>query len=97
MKPRKTKDLIKTLKRKSFSLYPEKNHHNFYCLTINGKKHNVYTYFSHGKKEYNKSLMGKIKKQLKFDNANDAERYFDCPMSKEEYIDLLVDKGIITL
>jgi len=54
MRPRKTKEIKKTLSQIGFSLYPEKSHHQFYYLIIDGVKHNVYTYFSHGKKEYDK-------------------------------------------
>lgn len=97
MKPRKTKDLKKTLKKKGFTLDPEKDHHQFYYLFVDGKKHSVYTYLSHGSKEYGRSLMSQIKKQLKFNESSEAERFFDCPMSKEEYIKLLVDRGIIEL
>ena len=89
MKPRKTADLQKTLLKKGFALYPEKNHHQFYFLEINGVKQHIYTYFSHGKKEYDKHLMGQIKKQLKFRDNHSSELFFDCPMSKEEYIKML--------
>ncbi len=95
MKPRKTKYLKKVLGKKSFELFPEKNHHQFYYLVVDGVKQNVYTYFSHGKKEYNKNLMGQIKKQLKFPNTKQAEQYFDCPMSGEQYIKLLKKIGAI--
>lgn len=95
MKPRKTKDIQKVLEKKGFTLEPEKNHHQFYYLTIDGKKQIVKTYFSHGKKEYDKNLMGQIKKQLKFTDTSKAEDFFDCPMSKEQYIEMLVQDGII--
>lgn len=95
MKPRKTKYLKKVLKKKGFALYPEKNHHQFFYLEIDGIKQNIYTYFSHGKKEYGGSLMGKIKNQLKFDTSENAEKFFDCPMDKDEYVELLIELGVI--
>ncbi|MGE8535157.1 MAG: hypothetical protein ACN6OJ_11295 [Chryseobacterium sp.] len=52
MKARKVKDLMKVLKKKGFELNPEKDHHNFYYLMVDGKKSSIYTYFSHGKTEY---------------------------------------------
>ena len=97
MKPRKTKDIQKVLLKKGFSLYPKKEHHEFYYLTVNDIKYPVYTYFSHGKKEYSKNLMSEIKKQLKFTSMDDAEDFFDCPMSAEQYVDMLVEQGHITL
>lgn len=66
MKPRKTKDLQRTLQAKGFALYPEKDHHHFYYLVVDGKKTTVKTYFSHGQKEYGDTLMQLVKKQLKF-------------------------------
>ena len=50
MKPRKTKDIQKVLLKKGFKIYPQKEHHQFYYLTIDDIKYPIYTYFSHGKK-----------------------------------------------
>jgi len=95
MKTRKTKDIQKVLLKKGFILEPMKDHHQFYYLAIDGKKQAIYTYFSHGKNEYDKSLMNHIKKQLKFKETEKAEDFFDCPMSKEQYIQMLEDNGDI--
>ena len=95
MKPRKSKDIQKVLQKKGFMLEPAKDHHQFYYLVINGIKHNIKTYFSHGKSEYDKYLMGQIKKQLKFRDGKLAEDFFDCPMSAEQYIQMLVANGEI--
>jgi hypothetical protein len=95
MKPRKTKDIQKVLEKKGFILEPEKDHHQFFYLMIDGKKQAIKTYFSHGKKEYDKSLMNQIKKQLKFIETEKAEDFFDCPMSKEQYIQMLKENGDI--
>jgi predicted RNA binding protein YcfA (HicA-like mRNA interferase family) len=91
MKVRKTKDVIKVLRKKGFSMNPEKNHHQYYYLTIDGKKQAIHTYFSHGKKECNGYIMGQIKKQLKFDDTSKAEDFFDCPLTKDGYVQLLKD------
>jgi hypothetical protein len=95
MKPRKTKDIQKTLEKKGFVLEPAKDHHQFYFLVIDGKKQAIKTYFSHGKNEYDKYLMGQIKNQLKFKESNKAEEFFDCPMTKEQYVQMLYDTGEI--
>lgn len=39
--------------------------------------------------------MGRIKNQLKFEDSNLAEDFFDCPMGKEEYVDMLRKNNII--
>lgn len=93
MRARKVKDLKTTLVKKGFELNPEKDHHAFYYLVVEGKKHGIYTYFSHGEKEYTPALMGRIKKQLKFRESALAEDFFDCPMSLEQYLEMLAANG----
>jgi folate-dependent tRNA-U54 methylase TrmFO/GidA len=39
--------------------------------------------------------MNHIKKQLKFKETEKAEDFFDCPMSKEQYIQMLEENGEI--
>ena len=95
MKPRKTKKLEKVLNKKGFIKDPDKNHHKFYYLEVDGKKQSIHTYFSHGKSEYNQYLMGEMKKQLKFNDTDKAEDFFDCPMSKEQYVEMLKELGEI--
>lgn len=89
MKSRKAKDLKKTLLKKGFEINPKQQHHESYYLVIDGKKSHIHTYFSHSLSDYGSSLMGKMKNQLKFMESNLAEKFFDCPMSKEEYISML--------
>ncbi|HEY9125178.1 MAG TPA: type II toxin-antitoxin system HicA family toxin [Bacteroidales bacterium] len=95
MKPRKTKDIQKVLEKKGFILEPEKDHHQFYYLQIDGKKQAIKTYFSHSKKEYDKFLMNQIKKQLRFKETEKAEDFFDCPMTREQYVEMLIEDGEI--
>ena len=93
MKSRKAKEIAKVLLKKGFRLDPSKQHHDFYYLIINGKKQGVYTYLSHGSKDYGNSLMQMIKKQLKFRDNQLAEDFFDCPMSITGYIEMLTKNG----
>jgi hypothetical protein len=97
MQPRKTRDLKSALEKKGFtaSSNKDKKHHDYYFLYVDGKKSHIYTYFSHGQSEYNSFLMAQIKKQLKFPTANDAEDFFDCPLTKEKYIEKLIDSGVL--
>ena len=95
MKVRKVKNLEKTLKKKGFVLDPQIDHHRFYYLYIEGKKYPIYTYLSHSIIEYGKELMGEIKKQLKFDSSSNLDRFFDSPMSKEKYIEMLRNQNHI--
>ena len=65
MKARKTKDLKRVLIKEGFMADLAKNHHSFFCLMIDGKKHSIKTYFSHSLNEYGPQLMGQMKKQKK--------------------------------
>lgn len=93
MKTRKTKDVMNVLKKKGFELFPEKKHHKFLYLVINGKKQHIKTYFSHSINEYGGNLMSEIKRQLKFSDTKKAEDFFDCPMSGNDYIEMLKKNG----
>ena len=95
MKPRKTRELYNTLLKKGFYEDTIRSSHKFLILKIDGKKVNVKTFFSHGNKEYSPSLMSKIKNQLKFKSSNEAEDFFDCPMSEEDYIKMLRKNGTL--
>jgi hypothetical protein len=97
VKPRKSKDIKSSLLKKGFELNPEKQHHEFYYLVINGKKQRIYTYFSHSIKEYNTTLLSLIKNQLKFNNNSDFEQFIDCPFTLDDYIKMLDINGDITL
>ena len=96
MKTRKTNHLQRTLQAKGFALYPEKDHHQFYYLVVDGKKTTVKTSFSHGQKEYGDALMQLVKKQLRFPQTRQAEDFCDCPMRGEEYVELLRIAGELT-
>jgi hypothetical protein len=95
MKPRNTIDIQRVLQKKGFILEPQKDHHQFYYLVVDGKKQAIKTYFSHSKREYDQSLMNKIKLQLKFRETKKAEDFFDCPMTKDQYVEMLIEFGEI--
>ncbi len=38
-----------------------------------------------------------LKKQLKFQSSEQAEDFFDCPMSAEQYIELLISQNDIII
>lgn len=97
MQPRKTRDLKSVLEKKGFLAIAntQKGHHDYYFLYVDGKKSHIYTYFSHGKSEYHPFLMDQIKKQLKFSSTKDAEDFFDCPLTKEKYLEKLIESGVL--
>ena len=93
MKPRKAKDIKRTLLRKGFELNPKKEYHEYYYFVIDGKKSEVFTYFSHSKTEYNKHLLSMIKHQLKFESNDDFENFLDCPFSQDDYTQMLIKRA----
>jgi len=93
MKIRKVQDIGAVLSKKGFVLNPAKQHHRFYYLCVDGRKTKIYTYFSHSKNEYGKNLLSQIKKQIQIDSIDDFENFLDCPLSKEDYLNLLAKKG----
>lgn len=97
MKVRKTNDIVKVLRKKGFTEVSSKRktHHIYYYFTHDGKMTSVYTYFSHSLTEYNKRLMSEIKNQLRFKDNNQAEDFFDCPLTKEMYAEHLKKTGAI--
>lgn len=95
MKPRKTKELKSVLLKKGFVEVTNKKRHQFVQFFVEGKKTSIRTMFSHGLKEYSPNLMGKIKNQLRFENAEMAEDFFDCPMSEDDYVKMLIDNGVL--
>lgn len=97
MKSRKVSNIEKALLKKGFIKNKGKDHHSHYYLYIDGKKSHIYTYLSHGSKssDYDKYLMNKIKNQLKFNDSNKAELFFDCPMSGEQYLEMLESQNEI--
>ncbi|WP_158798342.1 type II toxin-antitoxin system HicA family toxin [Pedobacter sp. L105] len=96
MRARKPKDIEKALLKKGF-ISNEESHHKYYILHYDGKKTDIYTYLSHSKRteDYGTNLMQKIKQQLRFNNTRSAERFLDCPMTQNEYIEMLKQSNSI--
>jgi len=59
----KTRKIESALSKKGFQLR-ESSHHKKWTLFVDGKKTAVYTWISHGLKEYGDSLLREMKKEL---------------------------------
>ena len=67
----KSTEIEDALTRKGF-IVTKKNkkvHHKKLTLFVNGKKTSVYTFISHGKKEYARGLLSAVKNQLFLDTS----------------------------
>ena len=93
MKPRKTREIARDLERKGF--IKSKRDHTFFLLYVENKKTSIFTKISHGKKEYDSYLLGRMAKNLRISNSQFID-LLDCPLSREEYVNILVrNKDII--
>ena len=87
----KTKDIVSALLRKGFH-QKSSSHHKYYWLYDGKIQTAVKTRISHGKREYGDNLLGQMSKQLGLDTKMQLVDLVNCPLSKEDYLDLLVRK-----
>jgi predicted RNA binding protein YcfA (HicA-like mRNA interferase family) len=89
----KTNNLKKALKKKGFK--EDNSRHLKYTLYYEGKKTSIITVISHSHKEISAPLVKRIMAQLKFDNREQFNKYVECSMSEEQYVQMLKDKKVI--
>lgn len=65
-----------------------------YWLFIEGKKRHVYTRISHSGKDYGDRLLRAVSKQLHL-TRSELTKFTNCPLSREDYANLLYEKGIL--
>lgn len=88
---RKQGDVEKGLERKGFER-GNGDHNYFHYHTQTGKKTRVFTKTSHGGRELDDSLLGKMSKQCKLSRA-DFDRLIDCTLDRPAYEKKLVAAG----
>ena len=87
----KTREIRANLLSKGFQV--EESHHEFLWFYFNGKRTRIKTRLSHGKKEYSPGLISAMKKQLILKSQKEIEDLLNCPMSEEQYIEILLKCG----
>ncbi|VUT26866.1 MAG: hypothetical protein MASP_01745 [Candidatus Methanolliviera sp. GoM_asphalt] len=90
----KTRKIGSALEKKGF-LKKEGGRHTIYYFVVNGKRIGIHTELSRGIKEYSRGLLSAMHKQLKFNNISELEDFIECPLSKDDYIDILKRKNIL--
>lgn len=93
MKPRSAREVSSALQKKGFET--EESHHTYYHFRFQGHDIGISTRISHGENELGRPLLGQMKRQLKFDSSSEFERFVNCPMSVDDYVDHLKKKGLI--
>ena len=91
MKPCKSRDIEAALLKKGFMV--KESHHKIFYFFYEGKITGVHTFLSHGVREYNAELLTKMRNQLHL-SGKELEDLIRCPLSGEEYLILLEERGI---
>ena len=89
------KGVINKLKQK-FEIRERRGKHIYYEIWHEGKKIKE-THHSHGSesKEISDPILQKIKRQLNLNNLQQLYDLKNCPMSSEDYFNLLKQKNVI--
>ena len=87
------KDLESSLPRKGFDRDNSREHHTYFNHRYQGKFTGAYTYVSHGMKSIGDSIITKMKKQLRLNNSQQVIGLVNCPISGEDYVQILKSKG----
>jgi hypothetical protein len=91
--PRKQSEVEKSLTSKGFQAR-EGDHSYFNYYSKAGKKTAVFTKTSHGAREIDDHLLGRMSKQCKLSRA-DFDRLIDCPLDRDSYETKLVVQGMV--
>ena len=91
--PRKQTEVEKSLEAKGFQR-SKGDHNYFYYYSKLGKKTAVFTKTSHGSREIDDSLLGRMSKQCRLSRA-DFDRLIDCPLDRDAYDNILTVRGAV--
>ena len=91
----KKAEVVKAIELKGFRQDPKRtNHEVYYLYDENGKKTKIHTMFSHNNKDITDFMIGKMTKEFEI-GKNDLVKYFKCTLSKDGYLKLLRENGVI--
>lgn len=91
--PRKQSDIERSLTSKGFQ-HKVGDHSYFHYYSKAGKKTAVFTKTSHGAREIDDHLLGRMAKQCKLYRA-DFDRLIDCPLDRVGYETRLIAQGAV--
>lgn len=86
-----------SLSRKGFEKKVD-GHHRYFHHMYKGLATGAYAYTSHGSdyRSYGRELLGRMKGELKLRTMGEVVDLVKCPMSGEQYNDVLRSKGLLT-
>ena len=91
--PRKQREVERSLVAKGFQSH-EGDHSYFHYWSKAGKKTAVFTKTSHGTRELDDGLLGRMARQCRLSRA-DFDRLIDCPLNRDGYEAKLVAAGAV--
>ena len=86
----KVRDVVSNLKYKGFEEDPRS--HKYLRLFVNGKETSIFTFVSHGSKEINDFLIGKMAYQTSLERREFID-LATCPLSRDDYLKKLTQQG----
>jgi hypothetical protein len=91
--PRRQSEVEKSLLAKGFRS-KEGDHNFFHYYSKAGKKTIVFTKTSHGSREIDDSLLGRMAKQVRL-SKGDFDRLIDCPLDRDSYEAKLIEQRVV--
>ena len=90
-------DIEAGLLRKGFFRGSERDDHRSFHFVFQGRRAGIHTFTSHGSKYkvYGDQLLNMMKRQLHLQTARDLADLVNCPMSREQYEQILRDQGLL--
>jgi hypothetical protein len=90
-------DIEASLLKKGFVRDDRKKDHRYFYHELEGRRTGPYAYTSHGSryKVYGDSLLNTLRFQLRLQTARQVVDLVKCPMSREEYEQLLRNRGLL--
>ncbi|MCX6382496.1 MAG: hypothetical protein NT023_23960 [Armatimonadetes bacterium] len=89
----RTGDFVGALKKKGLDHVEERGHHTYYVLYHKGVKQDIQTYVSRGERDFSDKLINERRKQLCLTSNAQFRDFVNCPLTKEQYIALLIQNG----
>ena len=87
------RDVESALPKKGFERDDSRQHHIYFNHRYQGKYTGAYTYVSHGMKSIGDSIIKQMKNQLRLNSSHQVADLVNCPISGDEYVQILKSKG----
>ena len=86
--------ILRNLPKKGFR--KESGHHIYFYHEYKGMETGAYTYISHSAKQKDVSgdLLLSMRKQLKLETTREAVDLIECPIDKEEFNRILIEREV---